>query len=348
MKFPMAPCVGKSGPGAPGVCDSEASMDALVNPTMNRDVRAIARWAAGCGWLFLAGACAAQPAQTQQRLSTPSNQASQRYEINQTFDGRAFFKDNNVWVYTQDFADLFGMPAKYIEDVQGIAAAAFRIEDTSYRQCGFGGQANVCRKVEQCLIDLYFDESKNPLPWATEIKSQWLPWYSSMRWLRTGRPNPAHRAEVPAGVIPNETLKGALVPFADPVSKREAIFTTNARVSESSGWSMSGAMAILGYTRDFYRNLSVVNLQFGCGTFTRKTIDIRLDAKKQVFDPPIAEFNRIKLSEPFVQRIRELQNAQSEKNAIFYRSLLPTLLSTRGTASAPRQKTSKDFPGETP
>jgi hypothetical protein len=303
---------------------------------MNRNARAIVRWAAAFGWLLLGGASAhAQPTQTQQRLSTPSNQASQRYEINQTFDGRAFFKDNNVWVYTKDFADLFGMPAKYIEDVQGIAAAAFRIEDTSYQECGFGGRVDACRKVEQCLIDLYFDESKTPLPWATEIKSQWLPWYSSMRWLRTDRPNPAHRAEVPVGVIPNETLKGALVPFADPVSKREAIFTSNTRVSGNVE-AIDGSMAVIGYTRDFYKTLSVVNLQFGCGSFVRKQVNIRLDAKKSgAFEAPLARFNRVVLPQDFVHRIQELQKAQSDKNAIFYRSLFAPPLGTRGTAFAP-------------
>lgn len=345
MKVSMAPCVSKSGPGVPGLGDGDARTNALVKPTMNRNVRAIARWAAGCGSLLLAGACAhAQPTQTQPRLSTPSNQSSQRYEINQTFDGRAFYKDNNVWVYTKDFADLFGMPAKYIEDVQGIAAAAFRIEDTSYQECGFGGQANACRKVEQCLIDLYFDESKTPLPWATEIKSQWQPSNASMRWLRplnrAERPHGTLAVEPAPGIIRNETLHGQVIPFADPVSKREAIFTTNVNVSESSGWSMSGAMAILGYNRDFYRSLSVVNLRFGCSAFARKTIDIRLDAKKQVFDPPIAEFNRVKLSEPFVQRIKELQKAQSDKNAIFYRSLFPPPLGTRNTTdvTSPTEK----------
>ena len=144
-------------------------------------------WILVSGLLALSAAQAQTPAQTQaqqQRLGTERNSSSQRYEINQTFDRSAFYKDNNIWVYNKEFADLFGMPAKYVEGVQGIAAAAFRIEDTSYQQCGFGGQEGACRKIEDCLLDLYFDENKDPLPWATEIKSQWLPYYSSMRWLR--------------------------------------------------------------------------------------------------------------------------------------------------------------------
>lgn len=279
----------------------------------------------------------AQAPESQQRLSTPRNQSSQRYEINQTFGGQAFYKDNNVWVYTKEFADLFGMPAQYIEAVQGVAAAAFRIEDSSFQDCGFGGRADACRKVEQCLIDLYFDESKTPLPWASEIKTQWLPWYSSMRWLRPldpkERPHGTLAIDPPSGVIRNETLHGQVVPFADPVTWRQAIFTTNTNVGENSGWSMSGSMAVIGYTRDFYRNLSIVNLQFGCSPFTRKTIEIRLDAKRQVFDDPIAKFNRVVLPDPFVQRIKELLQEQSDKDAIFYRSLFAPPLGTKGTGT---------------
>lgn len=286
----------------------------------------------------------AQTVAPQQRLSAERNGSSQRYEINQTFDGQAYYKDNNIWVYTKEFADLFGMPAKYIEDVQGIAAAAFRIEDSGYQECGFGGQDNACRKVEQCLIDLYFDESKTPLPWASDIKSQWVPWYSSMRWMRPLDPKDLPfggnlAVEPPAGILRNESVRSAIIAFADPVSKRQAIFTSNQNVSESSGWSMSGSMALIGYFRNYYRNLSVVNLQFGCMNFSRKTVEIRLDSKKQIFDVPIAEFNRVKLPEGFIQRIKEKQKEQSERNTAFYRSLFPPPLGTKAVDQPSIQQT---------
>lgn len=280
---------------------------------------------------------APQPPQAQQRLSGDRNASSQRYEVNQTFDRSAFYKDNNIWVYTKDFADLFGMPAKYIEGVEGIAAAAFRIEDTSYQQCGFGGQESACRKIEECLIDLYFDETKTPLPWATHVQSQWLPYYASMRWLR-----PLNRAERPygtlavepdAGVIRNENASGALIPFADPVSKIEAMFTGNKSDASAGPEQVAGGlMSISGYTRDFYKKLSVVNLQFNCMPFARKQINIHLDARKTgIYTTPVAQLNRIVLPEGFVQRIKDTLKAQSDKNTIFYRSLFAPPLGTKGT-----------------
>jgi hypothetical protein len=268
------------------------------------------------------------------RLSTERNQASQRYEINQTFDGMFYSKDNNIWAYNQQFADLFGMPKKYIEPVEGIVAAAFRIENASYEECGFGGNAQACRKVEQCLIDLYFDESKTPLPWATDIQLQWFPWYSSVRWLlpldkrekRFGMAAP----DTPHGVIRNGSLSNPIVAFADPVTKREAIFTTNHFDALGDDDSVSGSMTLIGYTRNFYQTLSVVNLQFGCGTFSRKKVNIRLDAiDSGPFGTVLAKFNRIVLPEGIVDRIKELQKLQSEKNAVFYRSLFAPPLGTR-------------------
>ncbi len=308
---------------------------------MKKDMKSAAR-----AWrhLALAGAMVATVgAQSQTPPApagspTPRNSASQRYEVNQTFDGLAFLKDNNIWVYTQAFADLFGMPARYVEGVQGIAAAAFRIEDTSYQECGFGGQASACRKVQQCLLDLYFDESKTPLPWASDIKSQWLPWYSSMRWLR-----PTDPREMPQGVLaiePNSTVirdagvKGQIVAFADPASRQEATFTSNARIATGDSEAISEGMGVVGFTRGFYRNLSVVNLQFGCSTVARQEVHIRLDAKTNgPFGKPVARFNKVYLPSAFVQRVNEKLKSNSDKDEAFYRSLFPPPLGAKGKSN---------------
>lgn len=282
----------------------------------------------------------AQTAAPQQRLSSERNGSSQRYEINQTFDGQAYYKDNNIWVYTKEFADLFGMPAKYIEDVQGIAAAAFRIEDSGYQQCGFGGQDNACSKVEQCLIDLYFDESKTPLPWASDIKSQWVPWYSSMRWMRPPDPKDLPfggnlAVDPPSGILRTEGERSAIIAFADPVTKRQAIFTSNRGDASAGPETVSGgSIALIGYFRNYYRSLSVVNLQFGCLPLTRSDLNIRLDAKKNgAYDTPIAQFNRIYLPSGFIKRIKDFQTNQIARDAAFYRSILPSPLGTKGTVT---------------
>lgn len=260
----------------------------------------------------------------QQDAPKQRNGSSQRYEINQTFDGQAFEKDNNIWVYTKEFADLYGMPAKHIEDIKGVAAAAFRIEESAIQRCGYGGKVENCQKIEQCSIDLYFDESKTPLPWVPGSKSQWVPYSASMRWLRPTdtkeRPNGVLAVDPPTSVVRNSVVRSALVPFYDVKSGRQAIFTSNAWDATGDSEAVTGSLAILGFTRDFYNSLSVVSLQFRCSTIPRFTVDIRLDAKEEVYGKPIAAFNRIGVPEKFVQRINaELQALRSRNEAYFQR-----------------------------
>lgn len=280
-----------------------------------------------------------QPLMSQQpaeRLSRVTNQSSQRYEVNQTFSGQTFFKDNNIWVVNKEFADLFGMSQQFIEDVQGISAAAFRIEDNSYQDCGYGGKADACRKVEECVLDLYFDETKNPLPWATDIRMQWYPKNSSMRWLRPldarkERPYGTMVVEPPSGIIRNIGGNSAFIPFADAVSKVEASFVSNAHTDQGGADEVSNGLYLLGYMRHFYRNLSVVSLQFGCMTTSRKIVDIHLNSiRNGIYEPPVAKFNRVTLPAGFVRRINERIQIQRERNATFYRSLFAPPLGTKG------------------
>lgn len=279
----------------------------------------------------------AQAQEQAERLSRVTNQSSQRYEINQTYGGQAFFKDNNIWAVNKEFADLFGMPQQFIDDLGGVAAAAFRIEDTSYQDCGYGGKADACRKVEECVLDLYFDETKTPLPWATDIRMQWYPKNSSMRWLRPldvrkERPHGTMAVEPPPGIIRNKGGYSAFIPFADPVSKVEASFVTNAKIDRGRPDEVSGGMNLLGYMRDFYRDLSVVSLRFGCTTAARPVVDIWLNSIRDgVFEPPVAKFNKVTLPAGFVQRISERMQIQKERNAAFYRSLVAPPLGTKGT-----------------
>lgn len=280
---------------------------------------------------------ATAPAQSE-RLSRVTNQSSQRYEVNQTFGGQAFYKDNNIWIVNQAFADLFGMPPQFIDDLQGAAAAAFRIEDTSYQECGFGGNADACRKVEECVLDLYFDETQTPLPWATEVQMQWYPKNSSMRWLRPidvrkERPHGTMVVEPPADIIRDKGRNSAFIPFADPVSKVEASFVTNSyHYDNGRAEQLSGGMFLMGYMRDFYRNISVVSLQFGCLKSARKVVTIWLNSVRNgPFETPVAKFNKVTLPAGFVQRINERLQVQRERNAAFYRSLFAPPLGTKGT-----------------
>jgi len=259
--------------------------------------------------------------------SIPSAARSQRYEANQTFAGQPYEKDNNVWAYDKAFADLFGMPVKYIEPLEGVAAVAFRIEDSPYLECGYGGRGETCRRIEYCYLDLYFDENKTPLPWATNARHEWMPRGYSIRWLRPldikEKPYGMAAPPTPPGIVRNGISVEPLVAFADSESKRQAIFTTNRDDALGDAESVSRGMAVLGYSRDFYRSLSLVSIQTGCSPFSRKTVNVRLDAKQYIFDKPIARFNRIVLPESFVRRMKQAIEIRRPSNDDFYRRLIP-------------------------
>jgi hypothetical protein len=267
-----------------------------------------------------------QASPAQQSLTRERNNASQRYETRQTFDGQVYKKDNNVWSYTREFAELFGMPIAFIEPIEGVAAAAFRIENEQYQECGYGGKADACRTVERCNIDLYFDEKKNPLPWGTDIQAQWYPWDSSAILLRALQESDKRfgilAVEPPASIRRHGLGYSQILSFANPNTQRQLIFTTNSGTDRGDKEDTSGAMALLGYTRNFYKELSIVSLQFSCSPSRKVAINIRLDDKQTIFAVPDMKFNRVELPEAYVLRIHAALSESKQRNALFFRNLL--------------------------
>lgn len=71
-----------------------------------------------------------------------------------------FFKDNNVWVYTSDFAKKFGMPTGWVDDtLQGAEAVAYRVDWGNRRSCANVDGATVCSANATCTLDLYIPKT---------------------------------------------------------------------------------------------------------------------------------------------------------------------------------------------
>ena len=81
-------------------------------------------------------------------------------------------EDINVWVYTQDFADRFGMPQRWVDtELQGAEALAYRIEQHLERSCGYFGDWDACREVwNYCYLDIYV-RSDAAVPWNTDLQT---------------------------------------------------------------------------------------------------------------------------------------------------------------------------------
>jgi len=246
------------------------------------------------------------------------NVQSDRYVINQTFDGQSFFKDNNVWVYNQKFADTFGMPPEGVyPELKGIEAAAFRIEDTYYKRCGMGGKAENCKNNYYCVTDICVDETQNPLPWATDQQADWDKRYNSTYWLR-----PIIRKAYP-GVIANPEIAGVVRPFADPETHREANYFQNADMpdDEDSDYNL---VDIYGYKRSVIKGLTMITLDYHCLDRNKKKPEVtfRLESRKERYSPMLKRFHEFQLPKMFGDKIESQRQARRTRDIEYYKKLL--------------------------
>ena len=79
--------------------------------------------------------------------------------------------DNNIWVYTEEFAKRFGMPKRWIgeEDFKGALAIAYRHEIYAIKECGYFQSWENCREFrEMDVLDIYVPHNLETIPWNTD------------------------------------------------------------------------------------------------------------------------------------------------------------------------------------
>ena len=188
---------------------------------------------------------------------------SKPYVERQTFSGRAYFKDNNVWVYTPAFAKTFGMPPENISDLKGIEAAAFRVEDKGYMDCGMGGKNENCMRLDRCITDIYIDESKYPLPWASDDQADWFSDYNSLQWLEVSHERGRYPNNPPGMVSHWNGVVASLHPFMAPETHDEVFVGHNGNAPKSYGDTFGG-VPIYGYKRRAIAGLTMISLHYTC------------------------------------------------------------------------------------
>lgn len=278
------------------------------------------------------------------------NFASERYVLNQAFDRRAFFKDNNVWVYTPKFAETFGMPPEgSYAGLKGIDAAAFRIEDTNYKMCGMGGKAENCHEQKRCITDIYIDEARYPLPWASPQRADWLNDYNSLLWLqlpaapktaeetaidreegvKVYKPNVGGRSGdiVNPGVIPNMVVNMGtytLRPFADPETHREANWYHNANNPQRDDRAVSSVEMVYGYKRQAIAGLTMISLGYQCMSRNpeKKDVIFRLETRKTIGGPTLRRFHEFEIPDLFHKKIDQALKEKTDRDIKYYKELL--------------------------
>ena len=90
--------------------------------------------------------------------------------------GQVYQEDINVWVYTQAFAERFGMPEKWVNGkLEGAHAAAFRVEEASARTMFPHKGEDVSKPIRYCILDLFLPSDAD-IPWAND-KAADIWWY---------------------------------------------------------------------------------------------------------------------------------------------------------------------------
>lgn len=102
----------------------------------------------------------------------PSTASNGYYDNYHTYkQGRkpyGYTVDPWVWAYTREFAEKFGMPARWIDpDLKGVLAVAFRMTTIGNMICGYGDREDSCWPSLACQLDVYYD-NRIRLPWVKD------------------------------------------------------------------------------------------------------------------------------------------------------------------------------------
>ena len=98
--------------------------------------------------------------------------------------------DNNIWVYTKEFAKRFELPKRWIgkSDFKGALALAYRQEIYKARTCGFFQSWDGCQEFSTVhVVDVYLPHDSKTVPWNTKKmygQKAGGGEYSSRHWLR--------------------------------------------------------------------------------------------------------------------------------------------------------------------
>ena len=238
----------------------------------------------------------------------------------QTYKGRAYFKDENIWIYTKEFAAAFGMPLQWAsERMYGAEAIAFRIQPAEL-DCGLAGRADACRRNERCITDVYIDEDKYPLPWSTDQSADWLPLTDSSRWLYRVTDGIPGRPPLPSGV--QRPAVHSLMPWVDLQAKVGAMYYEDSAYKEDHGRTTQ----LIGFKRHLVGSLTMLSFHYRCLSRTRKPYtSFRLELRKDGSGSPVLKrYHEFRIPESLEAQIDQLLDIQRHKDEADFKRFLNT------------------------
>jgi len=245
------------------------------------------------------------------------------YSDLQTFKGKAYFIDENNWIYSDSFAKQFDMPRRWVSNkLTGIEAAAFRFQSGKLL-CGLAGKQDNCQRYINCITDIYIDEDKHPLPWGSSNTSNWLPGIESSSWLfdqATGEPG---RSRQPFG-IPN---RGAITlqPWINIELKLSVQFAENGSTQDHKYYQ---PVQTLAYRRNLPGNLTMVTLNYRCMARNKRHVTSFIlapvkDTKQRISEPQQQySYFEFGLPNDFEQRIDDRLAEKNKQDEAKYKSFI--------------------------
>jgi hypothetical protein len=201
---------------------------------------------------------------------------------------QVYQEDINVWVYTQAFADRFGMPEKWVSgDLEGAHAAAFRVETASVRLMFPHKGKDVSKPVRRCVLDLFLP-SEADIPWANDkVADMW--WYTP---------------EAPTYLMPQREKDKQW-------QRRPVGFPTVAGIIQfGTSREHLGSLSVRRYDRELYPGVVYVSISKSCVTPPKRASWIefheyepRKSSKKYPNPEILGVTHKVKLPGSFMRRL---------------------------------------------
>ncbi len=240
------------------------------------------------------------------------------FEENRTYDDwfvnqkAVHFKDTYIWVYTEAFAKEFKMPSQWIDsELKGADAIAFSTE-FSPPLCGWNGKPNACRASSNCLIDVYFHQKRNPVPWDNSLRWTDLDIRTTSAFVLSSL-RPVDRKEL--------DHSGIRSPFTDPESGDELLWW---RVGIPGVSAIGGSAFIRAYDRSIFSNYGLLVATISCDEITG--LELSADSP---FRRPRKILRTITFPKSWRDRIRPMIQKIDESERAFFTEKLKELQSGR-------------------
>jgi hypothetical protein len=231
------------------------------------------------------------------------------FGLNRTYDEwfverkSVHVQDPYTWVYTEAFAKDFGMPDRWIDQsLTGADALAFRTA-SSFDLCGWNGNKDACNTSSDCILEMYFNRTSNPLPWNDRLRWTDLQLNRTSVWI-VGSLRAVNRSE--------SINIGPKSPFLDPVSGDELSWWYDWENPRVSG----GGARIVSYDRSAFENYSLVILDISCERNAYAGLQLRPNSRAGKTKPSSLSIN---FPKNWRDRIRSIMADVRDRQEVFFK-----------------------------